>query len=83
MMTKPAVVFNLTAEEIAFLERPVNGGGGHQRYHRELLAKVKAGDPFDDAELGKLMRHMGYGSGGYQARVRSAFKRVVTEKFHL
>jgi hypothetical protein len=51
--------------------------GGFQNYHRRLLEKVQNAEgfkvSFSEQELGELIRHMGYGQGGFQGMLRKAF----------
>ena len=83
-MGKPAkpVTLVLTADEAADLLAPV-GAGGQQGFQQQLIAQLQAGSltmAFDDDQLGKLIRYMTqYGPGGFQGRLRKAFRRSLLE----
>ena len=57
------------------------GEGGQQGFHEMLRAQLKDGDlsvELGDADLGKLIRYMTqYGPGGFQGRLRNAFRRSL------
>lgn len=76
------IVFTLTDEEAAYLLVPV-GDGGQQTFHEGLLAQLQSGNravAFTDDQLGKLIRYMTqYGPGGFQGRLRKAFRRSLLE----
>jgi hypothetical protein len=75
------IAFTLTSSEAAEILKP-SGQGGHQSLHKRLLAQLANGNlslSFDDAQLGELVRYMSYGSGGFQGRLRKAFKRSLLE----
>lgn len=56
-------------------------GGGFQDYKHRLIEKLDGSDTvegrivvvFDDQELGELIRHMGYGGGGFQSMLKKVF----------
>ena len=86
MMKRPAkpFVFTLSFEEAEFITK-ATGTGGHQTLQRRLTAELRDGHnqvTFTDEQLGELIRYMTrYGSGGFQDRLRHAFKRSVRELF--
>ena len=73
------VTFRLSLAERAELAKTVNGQGGYQTLLRELYPLVHAsGDlTIDDDQLGRIVRMCAYGSGGFQGRLRAAFKSHV------
>lgn len=75
----------LTAPEIAIVQRPLNGQGGLQSFGRQLQAALDAqtGEiELTDAQLGRIIRHMKYGPGGFEARLRDAFGRSIALALH-
>lgn len=74
----------LTATEAAILQAPA-GEGGHQDLHAEILQQLANGNltvSLNDEQLGKLVRYMTqYGSGGFQGRLRKAFRRALLDMF--
>ena len=76
------IVLTLTKEEAAELLAPV-GQGGQQNFHDGILAQLQNGNravAFNDDQLGKLIRYMTqYGPGGFQSRLRKAFRRALLE----
>jgi hypothetical protein len=72
----------LTEDEAQFILEP-SGDGGQQLFHEALRGQLASGKRtmiLDDANLGKLVRYMTqYGSGGFQGRLRKAFKRSLIE----
>lgn len=76
------IEIELTDDEAAELLTPV-GSGGQQAFQQTLIAQLEGNNrtiSFDDDEMGKLMRYMTqYGSGGFQGRLRKAFKRPIAE----
>ena len=83
-MGKPAkpLTLTLTAAEAAELLAPA-GAGGQQTFHQLIRDQLEDGNltvSFDDDQLGKLIRYMTqYGPGGFQGRLRKAFKRPLLE----
>jgi len=71
--------FKLTQAEQAELQKAVNGQGGYQTLLRELLPLVQSNGSLtiDDEQLGRIVRMCAYGTGGFQGRLRSAFKAHV------
>jgi hypothetical protein len=73
-------VMTLTPQEAAELQRP-SGRGGHQTLHTKLRAQLAAGNltvTLTDDELGFLIRYMTqYRSGGFQSRLKRAFRRPL------
>lgn len=79
-MPKP-LKLTLTQSEANEILKP-SGQGGHQSMHKRLLAQLADGNltlSFDDEHMGELVRYMSYGSGGFQGRLRKAFKRSLLE----
>jgi len=78
---KPIVLI-LTQAEAAELLTPV-GTGGQQTFHQGLIAQLQSGNlavAFDNEQMGKLIRYMTqYGPGGFQSRLRKAFRRSLQE----
>ncbi|WP_191569594.1 hypothetical protein [Paracoccus yeei] len=76
------VSFVLTPDEAKILQRDVNGQGGLQSFMRRLQAKF---DPasreieLDDDEVGRIVRMIGYGPGGFETRLRDVFRRPLRE----
>ena len=74
--------FHLDETEVDAITGAV-GTGGHQTLHRRLTRELQDGArtvTFTDEELGELIRYMTrYGSGGFQSRLRDAFKRSLGE----
>jgi len=72
----------LTASEAAELLKP-SGKGGHQSLHRRLIKQLAGGSltvTCSDRQLGQLIRYITqYGSGGFQSRLRRAFRRSLHE----
>lgn len=70
------VIFSLTQAERAELEKDVNGQGGYQILLRELQDQIQTDGSLtlDDEQLGRVVRMCRYGSGGFQGRLRSAFR---------
>lgn len=72
--------FTLTPEE-ALIISEARGQGGQQTLHRRLVEQLANGNliiELDDRRFGELIRYMTrYGSGGFQSRLREAFKRVL------
>jgi hypothetical protein len=72
-------VFTLNPDEIAELKSAA-GTGGHQSLLRRLTTELERGSEvtFTDEQLGELIRYMTlYGSGGFQSRLRQAFRRSL------
>lgn len=75
----------LTAPEIAVLQRPLNGQGGLQSFGNQLqtLLDPQSGEiELSDAQLGRIIRHMKYGPGGFEGRLRDAFGRSIALALH-
>ena len=74
--------FRLTQDEARNLHDPM-GDGGHQHFIRKMLSRLDSETGqivIDDGDLGKLVRYMtGYGSGGFQYRLRRAFGRSLRQ----
>lgn len=83
-MPAPArpVVLTLTPAEAAELLTPM-GSGGQQTFHQGIISQLQNGNlaiAFNDDQLGKLFRYMTqYGPGGFQGRLRKAFRRSLLE----
>ena len=73
------VLFSLTSSEVAELQRPINGQGGFQTLFRALQARLQAnGDiVLTDAQLGAIVRHIGFRPGGFETRIDTIFGRSV------
>jgi hypothetical protein len=76
-----SVRFVLTPDEVAELQKPVNGSGGYQTLLRQLQPAIKKNGSItlDDSTLGRIVRMCAYGSGGFQGRLRAAFRRSVRD----
>jgi len=76
------IVLTLTESEAAELLAPA-GQGGQQTFHQGIINQLQDGKlavSFDDDQLGKLIRYMTqYGPGGFQGRLRKAFRRPLLE----
>lgn len=76
------IELRLEIEEISVLQRDVNGQGGLQSFLRRLQGKL---DPntgvitLEDDEVGKIIRMITYGPGGFEGRLRDAFRRPLSE----
>jgi len=81
-MSKEArpVILTLTPAEAAEILTPA-GQGGQQGFQQEIIKQLDGGNldvSFDDDKLGKLIRYMTqYGPGGFQGRLRKAFRRPL------
>jgi len=76
------ILFKLTPDEAAILQRDVNGQGGLQSFLRGLQAKLNANSleiELTDAEVGRIVRMIGYGPGGFEDRLRSIFRKALRE----
>jgi hypothetical protein len=73
--------FLLNSNEIAELQKPVNGSGGYQILLRKLQPMMRKNGSLtlDDETLGRVVRMCAYGSGGFQGRLRAAFRRSIRE----
>jgi len=72
----------LTEDEAAILQQPV-GSGGQQSLHQMLVNQLQNGNltiTLHDDQLGRLIRYMGYGQGGFQNRLKNTFRRTITNK---
>ena len=78
--TARPITVTLTANEAAELLAPV-GAGGQQGFQQEVINQLQNGNltiSLDDDQLGKLIRYMTqYGPGGFQGRLRKAFRRPL------
>ncbi len=76
------VALTLNADEAAEILAPA-GQGGQQGFQKEIIQQLQGGNLvilFDDDKLGKLIRYMTqYGPGGFQGRLRKAFRRPLLE----
>ena len=79
-------IFHLEPEE-ALLITEAKGSGGQQTLHRRLVTELAKGDltiTLNDSQFGELIRYMTrYGSGGFQNRLRDAFRRVLGDLLHM
>ena len=74
------VTLRLRANEIAELQKPIVGRGGFQTVARALVRSLDAAAgvlELDDALLGKVVRYASYAQGGFQGRLRDAFRREI------
>lgn len=76
-----SIRLKLTPEEVAELKKPVEGKGGYQTLLRRLEPEISKNGSItiDDETLGKIVRMCAYGSGGFQGRLRAAFRRSVRD----
>lgn len=76
------IILTLTVDEAAELLAPA-GAGGQQIFQQLIINQLQAGNlavAFDDDQLGKLIRYTTqYGPGGFQSRLRKAFRRPLLE----
>ncbi len=76
------IILTLTADEAAELLAPA-GAGGQQTFQQLIISQLQGGNlavSFDDDQLGKLIRYMTqYGPGGFQSRLRKAFRRPLRD----
>ncbi len=76
------ITITLTADEAAQILTPV-GSGGQQAFQQELIKQLQNGNltvSLNDDQLGKLIRYMTqYGPGGFQGRLRKAFRRPLSD----
>lgn len=74
------IVLTLTPDEASELLAPA-GEGGQQTFHQLIINQLQGGNlsiAFDDDQIGKLIRYMTqYGQGGFQGRLRKAFRRPL------
>lgn len=76
----PSVTLRLTPPEVVELQKPVNGRGGWQTLARALAQALDANTgeiELDDELLGKAVRYASYAQGGFQGRLRDAFRREI------
>ncbi len=73
------VTFKLTANERSEIDKAIKGQGGYQTLLHELQSRITAENllTIDDEQLGRVVRMCAYGSGGFQGRLRSAFRNHV------
>jgi hypothetical protein len=73
------VTFKLSQAERAEIDKNVNGQGGYQTLLLELQEQLKPDGTLtvDDEQLGRLVRMCRYGSGGFQGRLKAAFRNHV------
>jgi len=74
-----SVTFELNAAEQAVLNAPIVGQGGFQTLGRRLQGELKPDGSIliVDADLGAIVRCIGYSTGGFESRFRSAFGRSI------
>lgn len=75
----PTTTFNLNPAEQAALNRPLNGQGGFQSFGRSLQRALQPNGQIDltDAQLGRVIRHIRYTTGGFESRLIDAFGRSL------
>lgn len=81
-MNYTSVSVTLTQGEANELIKPA-GSGGQQYLHQMLISQLQNGNltiTLNDDQLGRLIRYMGYGSGGFQSRLKKAFRRTITDR---
>jgi hypothetical protein len=73
------VTFQLTANERAEIDKAANGQGGYQTLILELQRSITTANSLtiDDEQLGRVVRMCAYGSGGFQRRLRTAFRNHI------
>jgi hypothetical protein len=73
------VTFQLTTLERSEIDKAVNGQGGYQTLLRDLQQSIDSSNTLklDDEQLGRVVRMCAYGSGGFQGRLRTAFRNHV------
>lgn len=73
------VTFKLTQSEQAEIQKSLNGQGGYQTLLSELQGQLKSNGTLtiDDEQLGRIVRMCCYGSGGFQGRLKAAFRNHV------
>lgn len=73
------VSLKLTSSELAELSKSVNGHGGYQTLLLELQSQIGSDGTLvlDDEQLGRVVRMCRYGSGGFQGRLKAAFRAHV------
>lgn len=79
------VVFQLEQDEIQILTREINGQGGFQTLLRELEENLIAANgklELSDELLGKTIRYLTYGGGGFQGRLADGIRRNVHDLIH-
>ncbi|MNT07576.1 hypothetical protein D3C72_1422890 [compost metagenome] len=77
----PDTTFNLNAAEQAAIMRPLNGQGGFQSFGRSLQRKLSTNGEIilSDEQLGRVIRHIRYTTGGFESRLIDAFGRSLRE----
>jgi len=75
------MIFQLKPAEMDALNQPVNGKGGFQNLTLTLQSQLQSTGSIEikDAQLGAVLRCIGYTSGGFEGRFRNAFGRSVAE----
>ena len=78
----PRVTLTLTSAEAAELRKSIKGSGGWQSLARQLQAQL---DPMTnqigltDAQVGRIIRYMMPGPGGFERRLHDAFQRSILD----
>lgn len=85
---RPPKPFRLTlTPEEALLITEARGQGGQQNLHRRLVEQLANGNltiELDDKRFGELIRYMTrYGSGGFQSRLKHAFRAALKDLLDL
>lgn len=75
------VQFKLTPAERTEILKPVNGTGGYQTLLRDLQQTLQPDGTLvlDDELLGRVVRMCRYGNGGFQGRLKSAFRTHIRD----
>jgi hypothetical protein len=65
--------FTLSASGVSAINAPVTGNGGFQTFMRRLQRGLHGRRlTLSDSDLGRAVRHLRYGGGGYQDRIHEA-----------
>ena len=72
-----SLMLNLTEEQAALLELPVEGTGGFQTFGRKLQSQIDRGGrgpllTLTNEDIGRVIRYADYGSGGFEGRLAMA-----------
>lgn len=79
-MSKTLTTLRLSVKETLLLSADVVGNGGFQSFARRVQKGLDGTVlTLTDADLGRALRHIGYGSGGYENRLRNALRRPIGE----
>lgn len=75
--TTATTTLTLNAAEQTALNAPLAGTGGFQSFGRSLQRLLQSNGKITltDAQLGRIVRHLTYGQGTFETRLRNAFGR--------